>query len=58
MMLWFFFIVFFQIMVIFDMIGYLKWIEDLEQLDKYYENVSGERKVGLFRSWNKGSLSI
>lgn len=27
-------------MVIFDMIGYLKWIEDLEKFDEYYENVS------------------
>lgn len=31
---------FLQVTATFDMIGYPKWIEDLEKLDKYYENVS------------------
>ena len=31
---------FIQVSSTFDMIGYPTWVEDLETLDKYYENVS------------------
>ena len=36
---------FIQVSSTFDMIGYPKWVEDTEALDKYYENVSDIQKV-------------
>lgn len=42
---------FIQVSSTFDMIGYPTWVEDLDALDKYYENVSHfheTEKLGIF----------